>query len=332
MEQNLITIVVPVYNGEKSIEKCFESIRKQSYKNWELIIVNDGSTDCSAEVMASILKQPEFSECRIKILHQDNKGVASARNRGIHEAKGVYITFIDQDDYIKEDYIETLLLEAVKRKRDIVVSGYYRVSADGRKEKKVILKQTDWAKFMNLAPWGKVYRTSFLKSNNLYFLDVKKGEDCYLNILAYSKTDKVSTVSYIGYYWVDQQQSVTNKVHTKISQSTDIRIMVERILQDIDRKRLVHGGLFEYYFVKASIYDFLFSAQKSGTKETIRLKNELFLWLDNNFPKWRHNHNISFFRPSGERVFTKISVKVFCILDKIRLEDCFLKLYCKWCK
>lgn len=331
MKDNLVTIVIPVYNGEKSIKKCLESVRNQNYKKWELIVVNDGSTDASEEVLSNVLKQPGFADNQVKVLHQDNSGVACARNRGIFEAKGAYITFIDQDDYIKADYIKTLLSDAVNKKADIVVSGYYRTGRDGKNIKEVALKQTEWAKFMNLAPWGKLYKTSFLKKNNLHFLDVKKGEDCYLNILAYSKTERIFSVPYIGYFWVDQQQSVTNQVHTKISRDTDIRIMFDCILKDIDEKCLLPGGLFEYYFVKASIYDFLFSARKSGVAETIRLKNELFSWLDKNFPQWRKNRNISFFRPYGEQTFTKLAVKGFCLFDRLGLEDRFLKLYCKWC-
>lgn len=100
-----ISIVVPVYNAGKYIAECIGSIQKQSYSNWELLLVDDGSKDSSGEICSSFAK----SDSRIKYIHKENGGVSSARNIGIKESTGDYISFIDSDDYVETDYCEKLL-------------------------------------------------------------------------------------------------------------------------------------------------------------------------------------------------------------------------------
>ena len=92
-----ISIIIPIYNGEKFIEKCIKSIKNQTFKDFEIILVNDGSSDNSGQICDELAK----NDNRIKVIHQENLGVSEARNRGIIASKGEYICFIDCDDYIK---------------------------------------------------------------------------------------------------------------------------------------------------------------------------------------------------------------------------------------
>lgn len=101
MKEPLITVIVPVYNGEKYIDKCVMSVLNQEYKNIELILVNDGSKDKSAEILDNWSKKSE----KIRVIHQENSGVSVARNKGIEESKGLFLTFVDVDDYIANDFI-----------------------------------------------------------------------------------------------------------------------------------------------------------------------------------------------------------------------------------
>ena len=110
----LVSIVVPVYNVENYVSKCIQSIFRQTFKNYELIVVNDGSTD------NSLSKLQKFSDNRLKIINQKNKGLSGARNTGIKRAIGKYITFIDSDDWISEDYLEVMVSYARKYNADIV--------------------------------------------------------------------------------------------------------------------------------------------------------------------------------------------------------------------
>ena len=118
----LISIVVPVYNVEKYITRCLDSILNQTYTNFELILINDGSTDSSGK----ICEDYQSRESRITVLNQENQGLSAARNEGIEIAQGKYITFIDSDDYVYPKYLEKLLNAIIEHKADISLCGSER--------------------------------------------------------------------------------------------------------------------------------------------------------------------------------------------------------------
>ena len=99
-----ISVLVPIYNAEKYIEKCLDSIVNQTYENIEIVLIEDGSTDNSLEIIKEYSKQDK----RIKIISIKNNGVADARNKALENATGDYVTFVDSDDYVEKDYVETL--------------------------------------------------------------------------------------------------------------------------------------------------------------------------------------------------------------------------------
>lgn len=100
----LISVIVPIYNVEEYLPRCLESISNQSYKHIEIILVDDGATDSSTKIIQKYVQKDE----RMRAIHKTNGGLSSARNRGIQEAKGEYLTFIDADDYVANDYVEYL--------------------------------------------------------------------------------------------------------------------------------------------------------------------------------------------------------------------------------
>ena len=116
-----ISIIIPVYNAEQYLEDCLLSISQQTFGDFEILAVNDGSTDRSLE----ILKKYQEKEPRLKVFSQENKGVSAARNLGVEYAKGEYIIFLDSDDYIENNMIESLLKVAIENQSDIVLCGFY---------------------------------------------------------------------------------------------------------------------------------------------------------------------------------------------------------------
>ena len=115
----LISIIMPVYNAEKYLNRSIESIMNQTYNNIEIILVNDGSTDNSLEICTSYQEKDN----RIKLINQANKGVSFARNKGIDEATGDYIMFIDSDDYVEKNMIEDMVSKITEDDIDLVISG-----------------------------------------------------------------------------------------------------------------------------------------------------------------------------------------------------------------
>lgn len=167
-----ISIIIPVYNGEKYIKRCIESILKQNFNDFEILIIDDGSKDNSLKILKSYKKLD-----KIKIFSQKNKGPSEARNKGLEEAKGNYIIFIDIDDWIEENYLNNLYNTITKENLDIVMTGYRDISKYGLIEindfyiKKNLLniEETIELLFKGTAgvPWGKIFKKDIIINNKL---------------------------------------------------------------------------------------------------------------------------------------------------------------------
>ena len=200
-DQNLISVIVPVYNVEEYLEECLNSILLQTYTNLEILIVNDGSTDNSLEILQ------EFSQrdSRITIFTKENGGLSSARNLAIDEAKGEYFTFIDSDDYIEENYIEYLMKSLIDNEADIsIVNSYHMINGkrkdiinnDGsvsifsRREvlEKMYSKENDFIGILQSAQ-GKLYKKKLF--NNIRYPLGKKYEDAFTTYKLYLNSKKI---------------------------------------------------------------------------------------------------------------------------------------------
>lgn len=189
----MISIIVPVYNVEKYLSECLESIQKQSIFDWECILIDDGSKDKSGEICDHWAEKDD----RFKIIHQKNKGVSNARNNGINLAQGEFICFIDSDDWIEFNYLENLL-SAIEKNADLAVSGI-NLCFDNRivgkktpsKDSIISLDIKDIEDFTNLnsqhllfGPCAKLFRSSILKEHKIQFpIDCAYGEDLQFNYL-----------------------------------------------------------------------------------------------------------------------------------------------------
>lgn len=204
-----ISIIVPVYNAERYISKCLNSILSQTEKDFEVIIVDDGSKDRSLERC----QYYENIDERVKVLHQENFGVSKARNIGIKTSKGKYITFVDVDDYIRNDYIEKLLEKQQKYNTDLVCTSYIIEKKFGRKNKiiykeRIIKKENivnDFLPFfdsISTAPWGKLYKSCIIKNCNIYFPEnIPYAEDTIFNIKYYSKINSIAISDDLIYFY-----------------------------------------------------------------------------------------------------------------------------------
>lgn len=203
--EDLVSIIVPVYNVEKYLKDCIDSLIKQTYHNIEIILIDDGSTDSSGEICNQYVERYR----NIKVIHKSNGGLSSARNRGLEIMTGKYVTFVDSDDYLKDDCIESLANDIGKY--DLLISGYERVSENGQHKFYHIPKNNNWdlLRFCNVA--GKFYKCSFLKENNLLFSNVKYAEDVNFYLKVYSLTDKIKTKNYSGYCYRESSNSITTE-------------------------------------------------------------------------------------------------------------------------
>lgn len=207
---NLVSVIIPVYNSEKYLRKCFDSLLNQEYRNIEVIAVNDGSTDRSEEILNEYKEKYPYI---FNILNQKNQGQSVARNKALEVAKGEYVTFLDSDDYIKSDYIKMLVETAYKNKSDMVASGEFRIDENGKLVSKIRYK-TDRdgncvLRRLNFS--GKLYRRDFLEKHYLQFAEGKIYEDNPFNIKAYALAHNLQIVDYMGYYQTVHIGSTTTK-------------------------------------------------------------------------------------------------------------------------
>jgi len=327
MKNPKVSIIIPVYNAEKTLSYCLNSILEQTYKNFEIILINDGSVDKSLKIISEYKsKHPEV----IRTFSQRNLGVATARNNGIKYAKGKYLFFIDNDDYIEKDYIELFTKEIEKTKVDLVIGGFKRVSTEGKVIYKRIPQNTEWSKYMFLTPWARIYKRKALIDNDIKFLKMNIGEDVYINILSYIKL-KVSIFDYVGYNWVNNRTSVSNTLHKGFNKKVEIIEMLEAIHNVTEKNALPEKKqtLIEYFFTKTCIFYILYSGKGVEFKNLKEGSEHIFSWLSTHYPNYKANRYISPFAPKGEALSTRVVVWVFLLLQKLSLENAFLWIYSK---
>lgn len=172
-----ISVIVPVYNVSSYIADCLESLRRQTFENFEVLIVNDGSPDNSEEIIKPFLKDKRF-----RYLKKKNGGLSSARNYGIKHVSGDFISFVDGDDSVSPTYLEELYNTIIDNETDIAVCGFLRVYPNKIKEN--IVSETDVALFRYPAAWNKLYRRSLIMKYQLLFPEGLWYEDLHFSTRA----------------------------------------------------------------------------------------------------------------------------------------------------
>ena len=229
-----VSIIVPVYNVEKYLTRCIDSILNQIFKDFELILVNDGSTDKSLD----ICKHYKNIDNRICIINKENGGLSSARNAGLDIAKGEYIGFVDSDDYIEDDMYEILLNLIKKYDADVSICNLYDV-IDGNeyirnKENGIreysrldILKEVLLDKNIQSYAWNKLYKKELF--DEIKYPIGKKYEDIGTTFYVFEKCNKIVVTSEPEYYYLKRSDSLVNNV-TESTVLDYTEIIIQRYL------------------------------------------------------------------------------------------------------
>lgn len=243
--EDLISIIIPLYNEEKHLDRCIKSIVKQTYKDIEIIILNDGSTDSSKE----ICDKWSQIDSRIKVIHKKNSGVSDTRNLGIEKSQGKYITFIDSDDYIDETMINKLYVDLINNNSDISVCGFKRITENNKILYESIKKKTtlnNKNEFLNElmkeklfigSLWGKLYNKELFKNNKLD-KNLRIAEDLDLLIRISKDIKKISLIGENLYYYFDNEKSVTRKSNFD-KYSDEIKVLEKNLNNSDINKKLI---------------------------------------------------------------------------------------------
>ena len=216
----ILSIIIPVYNTGKYLEKCIESVVNQTLKSTEIIIINDGSNDQSNDIINDFMNKYENIVLINNASPSGNPG--TPRNQGISVANGKYIAFVDSDDWIEEDYFETLVKCAVEHDADMVFSGGY-VNHTGNKQNTVLYpkrnfyddKKIDYKYHESFMIWDKIYNANLIKKLEIRLGETKAAVDVPFVLKAYYYLKKVAFCSYVGYHYRRESESSVTKRQRK---------------------------------------------------------------------------------------------------------------------
>ena len=237
-----ISIIIPVYNSEKYLRKCFDSIMNQTFTDFEVIVINDGSKDHSGEICDHYAKV----DSRFKVFHKTNGGVSIARNTGIEHASGEYITFIDSDDWVDEDYLQMMMSVAITD-CDLVVSGIICNYTDRKfktlKTNDAYFSSNDAHQLHSLiksrlyyGPCNKLYKSNIIKQNKITFpQEISYGEDRIFNYHYISYVDNIQSVSYAGYHYL--KLNTGSLTTTTIPNLFELEYSQWKMLNDVYRSK-----------------------------------------------------------------------------------------------
>lgn len=280
-----LSVIVPIYNTEKYLEKCLDSIINQKLESIEILLINDGSPDNSQEIIDRYVeKYPNICKSFI----QKNSGQASARNVGIKNAKGEFLAFVDSDDYLEEEAYGKIIEKAKKEDLDIVCFDFFEVRENERKEishyfcntknlvKRYIVSES--------SPWNKIIKRKLLVDNNILFLENKIYEDLATIPTLGKYTNKIDFIEDRVYDYVIRENSTMrySKYNSKLE---DIFMVVNKLYEDFINTEYYEE--LEYIYIEHLLH--AASLRFFNYKEGIENIYKISKIMKEKFPKWRKN-------------------------------------------
>lgn len=312
-----VSVIVPIYNSEKYLKKCIDSLVGQTLDDMEFILINDGSTDSSDEIIRS------YNDSRIKYFKRTNHGIGATRNFGIDKANGEFIGFLDSDDYVEPDMYLKMYNECVNKNLDIVICDHYIENGDN----KDILKFIDFGVTslddspnllldINLAPWNKIYSKKIFSSDTYYPTGVKY-EDTPWVALMFSRAERIGKLNEPLYHYIVHDNSQTTVIDDRVF---DIFKITDLLLKDLGNNENIKSSvddLIIYLITKYTISQRYLKNKKNRDK----FIDAAFIYLNKNISNFkksnyfkRRNKLKGFIEKS--RFLTKIHCDLYSIFKK----------------
>lgn len=318
------SIIVPVYNVEKYLNNCLDSIINQTYKNFEVIIVNDGSPDNSQKIIDKYAnKYPD----KIKSYIKKNGGLGSARNFGIERANGEYICFVDSDDFIEDNMLELLNNFVKDTNPDIVIfDNYIYTEKTGKKKlhpQGIVIKETKASKKSMLlkmpGAWIKIYKTSLIKSNKIFFVERKWYEDIAFSQKAILSAEHIEFYNKPLYNYVIRDGSIMN--NNNYLRNLEIIDAFDDIIFFYKK----HGFYEKYYqelefLAVFHIYICCFPRiirMKGNYFERRKTMKKLFDYLNNNFNGYKRNIYLKKMNSNKKIIYLLLRLKLYFLIKFI---------------
>ncbi len=310
-----VSVIIPVYNSEKYIDKCLGSVMSQRYENLEIIVIDDGSTDESL----SIINANAEKDSRIKVITQENMGVSAARNAGINEACGDYITFIDSDDYVGQMYIYRMMRCAIKNDSDMVISGLLMQRPDGTVINSVVPRyykkgeHEEWA-FRMSAVACHLYKKELWDKYDIRFHLGVRGEDMPISLFFSYVSRNISVVKHADYYYVQHESSAMHSFK-KQDKSFLPYDALEDVMKKVDALGKTEKDNFYELFVLRILATMIDIARGATKEEARTLADYIKRILDTYHPQCYKNPLIKLGSkldiPFSQKMIVKVLVRAY---------------------
>lgn len=281
-----ISIIVPIYNAEKYLNKCLDSLVNQTKKELEFILVNDGSTDNSEKIIKS------YKDDRIKYFKNKNQGIGKTRNFGIEKATGKYLMFLDSDDYLDLDACKRVYEKATKDKLDLVVFDFYRVEQE--KLVPVIIPNFINASLkenpnllldINLGPCNKLFKREIITNNKTKFLENLKYEDTTFVVETINNAKKIGKVNEFLHYYVIHSQSETTVRDERVFDIIKIVDIIRNYFSNKSYMKEVVDKLTVRVLTNYTIQQ----RNQQDKKVGMKFIDEVFTYLKKEVPDYKNN-------------------------------------------
>ena len=309
MNECKLSIIVPVYGVEKYIDKCLNSLVKQSLKEIEIIVVNDGTKD------KYVKKYPD----KIKSYIKENGGQGSARNYGLKKATGEYIGYVDSDDFVEKDMYKKLYNKAKENNYDIVVCGNYNVSEDYQNKNIdafINNYNTDLENifFGKMAVWNKIYKRDILIKNKLEFKEKVWYEDLAFTLKAIMNSNTFAFIDEPLYDYLIREGSTMN--NSNVKRNLEILEAFNDILSYIQHNKKeeyfskIEFLAIDHIYISAIVRVLKAEADDKVKRETI---NKLIDYMNKKFPNYKNNKYINTLSKNRKIIYKLINIKIYFI-------------------
>ncbi|MDO4556000.1 MAG: glycosyltransferase [Lachnospiraceae bacterium] len=323
-----VSVIIPVYNNEKYVDQCVWSVINQSYHNLDIILIDDGSTDSSG------IQLDHFAaiDSRIHLIHQENAGVSAARNAGLRVAEGDYLTFIDGDDYVSENYISGLVLCAETNQAEMVICGLKKVDTNGNILEEIIpgeykrFEKEEWTFRLSLVA-AHLYSRELWERYQITFYEGERGEDIPISLFFSAICTNIKTLKENGYYYVQHKNSASNSFQGLKKHALPYKALEETI-KKIQSIHVKNSEEFHELFVLRILVTFIQLARGAKKEEINQLMEYIDKILDIYYPKFYKNKKINIMSGLDIPILQKIVVNVFVRLKRMGLLSYVIKIIC----
>ena len=306
-----VSVIIPVYNVENYLRKCLDSLVNQTLKDIEIIVVNDGTTDNSQEIINEYVKK--YPKKVVSII-QENGGQGAARNTGLLHAKGEYIGYVDSDDYVEENMYEELYKKAKEEDSDIVICGNNVV-----KENYELFSKEDVDKeFLlgKMAVWNKIYKKNIIVDNKIQFRSKVWYEDLDFTMKVYFSSKKTSYVDKPLYNYLLREGSTMN--NNNIKRNLELIEAFDSLIDYCKDKKIYNKAKDEIEFL--CIYHmYIFATTRvlntnNKYKDKIEIINKFKNYINSNFPNFKQNKYLYLLPKRRKLIYNLINSKFYCII------------------